>query len=477
MRKKFLYNILFSVANILFPIISFPYASGILGPSGIGKVQMAFSLAQYFSLIAAFGVPVYGIQKISKVKHDKEKLYTTLSELFYINLIASLLISMIYVLIILFTPYFSSSRTFFLIAGSIILAGCMNIDWFYAGLENFKSITYRSIAIKTISLVALFWVVKKESDYGYYLCITLFAYLGNYVLGFSGLIKNLSFRWHALDLQQHFKPLIFILGTMVVASIYTMLDTVLLGFLSNEVSVGLYTAASKLTRIAIPVITAFGTALIPSFAEHFEKNNKFKIEELIQTSFNIIILLAIPTGFGLYMLSDEFIFVFSGNQFGKASAVMKILSALPFIVGIGHLFIFQLMVPAEKNKEMFWSALTGTAVFMLLNILLVPTFREVGEAVVAVVTELIVSVVYFYFLRKSIRFDFDKKIVLHAIISSVFFIPLIVWIKSYHLSHLFTLLVSVTACFIWYCSVQLWVFKNKLIIAQYLYVKNLFLPH
>jgi O-antigen/teichoic acid export membrane protein len=50
MRKNIIYNILLSLTNILFPLISFPYAARILGPKGIGEVQFVMSFAQYFSI-------------------------------------------------------------------------------------------------------------------------------------------------------------------------------------------------------------------------------------------------------------------------------------------------------------------------------------------------------------------------------------------------------------------------------------------
>jgi O-antigen/teichoic acid export membrane protein len=82
MKKNYLYNLILSVSNLLFPILSFPYASRILGPIGIGKVQLSVTLAQYFGLIAALGIPIYGIQEIAKHRHNKEQLSKVFSELF-----------------------------------------------------------------------------------------------------------------------------------------------------------------------------------------------------------------------------------------------------------------------------------------------------------------------------------------------------------------------------------------------------------
>ena len=70
MNRNYFYNLLLSVVNILFPIITFPYASHIIGPDGIGKVQHAIFFAESFALIAALGIPLYGISAIAKSNSD-----------------------------------------------------------------------------------------------------------------------------------------------------------------------------------------------------------------------------------------------------------------------------------------------------------------------------------------------------------------------------------------------------------------------
>ena len=42
-----------TLMSVLFPLITFPYASRILGASGIGKVNYASSIISYFSLISS----------------------------------------------------------------------------------------------------------------------------------------------------------------------------------------------------------------------------------------------------------------------------------------------------------------------------------------------------------------------------------------------------------------------------------------
>ncbi len=72
MAKNYFYNLLLTLSNLLFPILSFPYISRVLGPEGLGKVQFVFSFAQYFAVIAGLGIPIYGMREIARYKDDKD---------------------------------------------------------------------------------------------------------------------------------------------------------------------------------------------------------------------------------------------------------------------------------------------------------------------------------------------------------------------------------------------------------------------
>jgi O-antigen/teichoic acid export membrane protein len=50
----------------------------------------------------------------------------------------------------------------------------------------------------------------------------------------------------------------FIFSTSLASSMYTLLDVVILGFLSSDKSVGYYSAGVKLAKITIPFVTSLG---------------------------------------------------------------------------------------------------------------------------------------------------------------------------------------------------------------------------
>jgi len=477
MTKNLFYTILLSIVNILFPILSFPYASHILGPAGIGKVQFVISFAQYFALFAALGIPIYGIKESARHRGDPKKLSIIFTELTTIFFVASLVLFVVYLAVIFSIPFFSTDRHMFMYAGVLILLSFSYTDWFYAGIEEFRGITLRSVLVKTISLILLYSFIKTEGDFEKYLLIVIFSILGNQVLSFIMVFRKTNFIFSDLDFRKHVQPILYIFSASVAASIYTVLDTVLLGFLSTEKAVGLYTASVKLIKITIPIITSMGVILIPSISKNFAGNNMDEIKQLLAKSFNFLVFLSIPVGFGLAILAPEFIIIFSGDQFITASTSMQILASLPVLIGFGHFFCFQILMPAGRNKEIFFSMLAGVFICLILNFALVPTFHEVGASIANICTELIVTLSYFYFIKKHYTFTYNWKFVIQSIAGSLLFFPVIFITREFHLDPLVTLLTSITLCAGLYICTQLFIFKNTFLFTFITPLKKKFLQY
>ncbi|HEY4322488.1 MAG TPA: flippase [Mucilaginibacter sp.] len=463
MKKNYLFNLLLSVANILFPIITFPYVSKMLGPVGIGKVQFITTFASYFALIAALGIPIYGVREIAKHKSSTVELSKVFSELVIINFITSIFLSVIYVAVILFLPWFNEDKNLYLWAIMLIFLGFSSIDWFYAGLEEFKTVAVRSVLVRMVSLALMFLLIRKDTDYYLYLMILIFVTLANNLINVLMLSKRVTFTYKNLLLQRHLRPLFLIFGTTVATSMYTMLDTVLLGFLSDNKSVGLYSAAVKLSKIAIPIVTSLGVILVPKISKSLDDKNTSEVQSLLNKSFSFIAFISIPLGFGLAILAPELIIAFSSNKFIDGIFSMQILSLLPFLIGFGYFFGFQILIPGGRDKELLFSVLGGVIVGLLLNFLLVPQLKQLGAAIANVGSELVVTLLYMYFARKHYKYKFYMKPIYAAILCSLLFIPIVFTLRVFNLNLYVFIFLSIAICGIVYFFAQKLLFKNNLI--------------
>ncbi|HEY0175305.1 MAG TPA: flippase, partial [Pedobacter sp.] len=435
----------------------------VLGPEGIGKVQFVFSFAQYFALIASLGIPVYGMKEIARYKNDIEGRSKVFSELIIIYLFSTACLFLIYISVIFAFPYFMVNRDMYIGASLLVLLGFSYIDWLYTGMEEFKSIALRSVLFKVIGLTLLYVFVKERSDFKIYLYIMIFSFLGNNILSFFLIRGRVKPVLSGLQLRRHMVPLFFILGTSLAASMYTDMDTVLLGFLSDSKTVGLYTAAVKFSRIAIPFVTSMGVILVPKISQYFAEKKMDEVQKTLDQTFSFLVFFAIPIGFGLALLAPEFISLFSGKEFLPATNSMRWLSLLPLIIGFGHFFLYLILIPSGKNKEMFFCVLGGLFTSLLLNILLIPRFQAVGSSVANICSEIVVTLLYVYFIKKEFSFHYNWLLPAKAVLSSLVFIPVVWLTRGFSMPLAYTLILSIAVCGIAYIGMQLLVFKSHFI--------------
>ena len=64
-----------TLMNIIFPLITFPYASNVLQVENLGKVNFASSVCGYFLLFAGLGISSYAVREGSRYVNDREKLH------------------------------------------------------------------------------------------------------------------------------------------------------------------------------------------------------------------------------------------------------------------------------------------------------------------------------------------------------------------------------------------------------------------
>ena len=94
-----LLNMMYTLTNILFPIIIFPYVSRVLSVDEMGKISFFNVMSSYATMFAALGLSTYGIRETAKVRENRYMLGKVTSELFFINIIASLGIILILIII------------------------------------------------------------------------------------------------------------------------------------------------------------------------------------------------------------------------------------------------------------------------------------------------------------------------------------------------------------------------------------------
>lgn len=350
-KKNFIMNFILTAANFIFPIVTFPYVSRILLAEGTGKVAFAASIASYFSMIAALGIPTYGIRACARIRDDKDKLNKTVQELLIIHMSATSLALMFYFISVFIVPELYKEKTLMLINSLSILLNVFGVNWLYQALEQYSYITYRSIFFKIISIILMFFFIHQKSDYIIYGGIAIFANAGSNILNFIRLRKLINFKKvESYSFLVHIRPILVFFAQSVAITVYTNLDTVMLGFMQSDIEVGYYNAAIKIKTILLSLVTSLGTVLLPRLSYCIQKNDKIQFQTLISKSIRFVFIIALPLTIFFILFAKETLIVLSGRDFIGATLAMQIITPTILLIGLSNITGIQILTPLGKEK-------------------------------------------------------------------------------------------------------------------------------
>ena len=217
--KNSLYNVAYKLLNVIFPLVSATYIARVIFAKGVGEVSYAQNIVSYFTTIAALGIPNYGIREIAKARKDKGQTDEIFFELFTINAVSTTVCIVAYLVLIHLVSALNSNIRMYYAAGLLLIFNYINIDWFYQGNEEYAYIAKRSFVIKLISLVAMFTLVRYESDAIAYALISSLAIGGNHIFNIINLKKyKLKSNFKKLNVKRHLKPILISLFKMAVVN-------------------------------------------------------------------------------------------------------------------------------------------------------------------------------------------------------------------------------------------------------------------
>ncbi|WP_134090000.1 flippase [Olivibacter sp. XZL3] len=470
-KKNALYNILLSVSQILFPLITFPYISRVLGPVGIGNVSFVDSVTQYFLLVAALGIPVYGIREIAKLKDQPQKRSEVFSELLLIHLSTTGMAVAIYISIFFTLPYFAAYRPLFYLGALVLLFQLFIIEWLFQGMEEFPYITKRTLLVRIGSVLAIFLFVKEAGDELWYYGISCLAVLVNALFNVAYARRFVRFVPSRRIFKKHGKALLYIFSLGLVTSVYTVLDTALLGLLSTPEQVGYYATSARLVKLVIMIFIAFSTVFIPPLSKAFHEDEEQHAFLLLQKSFAYTILLSVPASIGLYVVAPLLITMYAGADFSEAITSLQVLAPSILFIGLSNVFGMQILNPTHNERLFFRAAVIGMLISLLMNFSLIPVLGHIGAALSSVVTEFCVLVLLIRYALVKVRFRPAWKLLWQAVLASLPAIPIYQLVEKTVDSMVLQLFLVLAATTIVYVCMQAIIFRNRHIFALFDLVK------
>ena len=409
LKLNFIMNAILTMSSFLFPLISFPYVSRVLQEVGTGKVSIATSLIAYFVMIAQLGIPTYGVRACAKVRDDRRALTKTAHELLIINLVMSAFSYGALFLGLILVPRLRAERTLYLVVSLTILFNTIGMEWLYKALERYTYITVRSIAFKVVALAATFLLVRDTGDYVIYGGITILAASASNILNFIHVRRYIDLKpVGGYAFRPHLKAVAVFFAMACASTVYTNLDTVMLGFMAGDAAAGYYNAAVRIKTILVSIVTSLGTVLLPRVSWYVQKGQMQAFREVTRKALNFVFVAALPLMLYFMLFAREGIFLLSGQRYAGSIVPMQIIMPTLLFIGLSNILGIQILTPLGKEIVVLWSIVVGAVVDVVLNALLIPVFGPSGASAGTMVAEFAVLLVQFVVLRREVLPSFRR---------------------------------------------------------------------
>lgn len=433
-KKNFGYNLILTISNYIFPLLTYPYVSRVLGVTRIGSCNFIDGIINYLVLFAAMGIGSYGVREIARCRDNQKQRDEVFTNLVLLNFIGTFIGVIILVVCTLWVPYFSDYKPFLWVGLIKLIFSAFLIEWFFQGIQDFKYVTIRSVIVRSLYVLAVFIFVRNENDTVLYFLICSLTVVMNATINWAYSRKFRSLSLSYLNFAKYIIPVLVFGYYRILTSMYTTFNTVFLGFSSGDTEVGYFSTATKLYGIIMAVFTALTTVMVPKVTEMLSEKRFAELQSIANEIFSLLTIFSIPIIMISQFCAPDIIAIIAGPGYEGAITPFRIVIFMLLVIGMEQIVIQQFLMASTSNKSIFLVSTTGAVVGIGLNFLLTPSMGAIGSAISWSISELSVLVVGLVLSRRILGITLSTGILLKDVLYSLLYIPLLLAVHCLHLN-------------------------------------------
>ena len=474
LKKNMVFNVILTLSQTIIPLITFPYISRILLPEGTGTYDFLNSFISYFAMFAMLGIPTYGIKLCASVRDDRMALSKNIQEILIINAVSSAVSITVLIGCMIFIDKINNDIAVAVLIAIGLFSQIFGMNWLCSALEQYAFISIKNAAFSLMNLILIFIFVRGKEDLIIYTAIIALSLFFSNVTNILYLKKYFSFRRTGrYNFKRHIVPILIFFAFTVASTIYSNIDKVMIGFMLDNNSVGLYSVSSKIQHLIVTVIISVNAVLLPRLSYYIEKGKFEDFISIIQKAVNTALMLAIPSVIFFMFYADDLILFFLKEEYMGSIPSMIILMPTIIFVSMTNLIGVQYLVPLGKEKFVMFGAIIGAVTDVVLNFILISQIGIEGAAIGTLCAEISIFIYQFIIIGKN-RICFLKGINLKSVVFLILTIPVLAILKAYlNFSHFVNLLIGVS-CFAFLYVLALILSKNALVSEVRLIFKKIF---
>ncbi|MDD2303653.1 MAG: flippase [Prolixibacteraceae bacterium] len=372
-----------------------------LGVEQFGIYNYVIAFVSIFGTLASLGMNGIIVRDLVNTPKDRDKIISSILTVLLISGSLAYLINIVTVHVINKDLII---KVLISIYGLTLISKASDIIRFYfeaqikskyvVVVENIVFIVISSLKIMMIlmhtTLIYFIWLAVFETF------ITSFGLIFIYYKFISKSIKWIIDRKY---IKRALKDSIPIFLSAVGISIYMRIDQVMLGQILGNESVGVYSAALRLSELwyLIPtiIISSAFPKILRSKSVDISKYNNQIIKVLKSLNFISIIIIGITS-----LFSVQIILLVYGNEYLASANVLIIHIWTGLFVGLG-IMGGNWYIANNLQKIVFYRTLIGAGLCVFLNLFLIPKYGPMGAAISTLISQAFSNYIFDAFSKKT----------------------------------------------------------------------------
>lgn len=392
--------------SLLLNFLIFAFLARNLGIEDFGE------FSYWIAIIGILGKFIdFGLNPIIFRDYSTKKNATTIYSVIVLRYFALFVLTILFALILQFINTSISPLLILLLLLNIGLSHkYTNIrDILYIPYKvNFKMLNIYFIIIAENILLLIFVLLMPNFEMG--LSEFIIAYVGVNLPGTLYLLKCLLenqkyFQIDLVKLKGFLKESIPIYGFVLFSIIYLQVEIILIEFFLDKSSVGLYSAAVRLTRpmelIPSLLITAFFPIIVKNIA-----NNKSN-DKVVKSNINLLNFVSISFACLIFFKSDLIVKLVFGNDFINSSQATSFL-AISLIFSFLIFYFLDLLTAYGKQKFNLIYIVFVLILNSFLNISLIPKYGIEGAALTKIFSTLMGFIFLLIIVSRNTNVNFSS---------------------------------------------------------------------
>ncbi len=389
-------------SNYLVPLITLPYLFRVLGKSPYGLIEFARAVTVYFLTVTDYGFSLSATQEISVHREDSQKVSEIFSAVMLLRFLFVVLSLAALVALVFGVPRLRMDWAVYLLAFGHVIGQWLLPAWLFQGMERMKLVAIVNVIARVLFIILIFVFVKAPNDYIYVPAFQSLTVIGTGLITLVVAFRAFGLRFYIPAVGVFKRELrngwhIFV--SRIATNLYTTSNIVILGLLGDFSSVGFFAAGDKIARAVQGLQIPLSQAIFPHIAKLAAQSRQEALAFTAQVT-KLVSVLTLVLSAALFVTAPYLSWII-GDTSGASVPVIRILSFLPFIIGLSNIFGVQIMVNFGLKRAMTRILTIAGFLNVAIALIVVVPLQHIGISVTALLTETFVTVTMFIILRKN----------------------------------------------------------------------------